>query len=124
MLCMHEKFLKPYDPKGTETAIYEKWLASGLFNPDEAIRQGVTEPDAPAFSIVLPPPNVTGTLHMGHAAMLAIEDILVRYHRMKGDKTLWLPGTDSAAIATQAKVETDIYKKEGVSRHEIGRAHV
>ncbi len=118
---MHEKFLKPYDFKATEKTIYEKWQESGLFNPDEAVRKGVTSESAEAFSIVLPPPNVTGTLHMGHAAMLAVEDILVRFARMQGKRTLWLPGTDHAAIATQSKVEKEIQKAEGKNRHDLGR---
>ncbi|MBI4088569.1 valine--tRNA ligase [Candidatus Kaiserbacteria bacterium] len=118
---MPEKFLKPYDPAANEDRIYAAWEKSGLFNPDECVKQGVAKADAPVYSIVLPPPNVTGTLHMGHAAMLAVEDILIRYHRMKGARTLWLPGTDSAAIATQAKVEGDIYKAEKKTRHDLGR---
>jgi len=97
------------------------WEKSGFFNPDECVEAGVCKPDAESFSIVLPPPNVTGILHMGHAAMLAIEDILVRYNRMHGKKTLWLPGTDHAAIATQSKVEGIIYKKEKKHRHDLGR---
>src|SRR3989338_3033831 len=97
------------------------WEKSGYANPDVCIEKGITKPDAEAYSIVLPPPNVTGTLHMGHAAMLAIEDILIRYHRMRGYKTLWVPGADSAAIATQSKVETDIYKSEKKTRHDLGR---
>ncbi len=96
---------KAYEPKLYEDDIYKQWEESGLFNPDVCVEKGVTKQDAKAFSIVLPPPNVTGTLHMGHAAMLAIEDVMIRYHRMKGDKTLWLPGTDHAAIATESKVE-------------------
>ena len=96
-------------------------MNTGYANPDACVEKGVTKPDAEPYSIVLPPPNVTGTLHMGHAAMLAIEDILIRYHRMRGYKTLWVPGTDSAAIATQAKVEDEIYKKEKKTRHDIGR---
>ncbi|MEI6238015.1 MAG: valine--tRNA ligase [bacterium] len=115
------KFLKPYDSAGTEEANYSAWEKSGYFNPDISVRKGVTKPDAKAFSIVLPPPNVTGTLHIGHAAMLAIEDIMVRFARMRGMKTLWLPGTDHAAIATQSKVEDIIYKEEKKRRHEIGR---
>ncbi len=118
---MHEKFLKPYDPGATEDAIYRRWEESGLFNPDVCIEHGVTQADAASFALVLPPPNVTGTLHMGHAAMLAVEDILVRYHRMKGDRTLWIPGTDSAALATQSKVEADIYKAEKKTRSDLGR---
>jgi valyl-tRNA synthetase len=118
---MDEKLLKPYDPKATEDAIYKRWEESGFFNPDVCVEKSVCDKDAEAFSIVLPPPNVTGTLHMGHAAMLAVEDILVRYNRMHGKKTLWLPGTDHAAIATQSKVEKIIYKKEKKSRHDLGR---
>lgn len=116
-----EPFQKPYNPQESEPVVRALWDESGFANPDTCIEKGVTAADAPTYSIVLPPPNVTGTLHMGHAAMLAIEDILIRYHRMRGFRTLWLPGTDSAAIATQAKVESDIYKKEKRTRHDIGR---
>lgn len=116
-----EDFLKPYNPTENETAIYHLWEESGYFNPDVCIEKGVTTPDAEHFSIVLPPPNVTGTLHMGHAAMLAIEDILVRHARMKGLRTLWLPGTDHAAIATQSKVEKELQKNEKKNRHDLGR---
>ena len=116
-----EPFLKPYNPAEREPEMLALWEKSGYANPDVCIEKGVTKPDAPAYSIVLPPPNVTGTLHMGHAAMLAIEDILIRYHRMRGFRTLWLPGTDSAAIATQSKVEGEIYKAEKKTRHDIGR---
>lgn len=118
---MDEKFLKPYDPASTEARIYEAWEKSGLFNPDECVKQGVTKADAPAYSIVLPPPNVTGRLHMGHALMLAIEDIFIRYKRMRGFRTLWIPGTDHAAIATQSVVEKQIKKDEGKNRHDLGR---
>jgi valyl-tRNA synthetase len=116
-----EVFLKPYSAEESEKALYTLWEESGFFNPDVCIEKSVTLKDAEPFSIVLPPPNVTGTLHMGHAAMLAIEDTLVRYHRMQGKKTLWVPGTDSAAIATQSKVEKEIYKSENKSRHDLGR---
>src|SRR3990167_6315811 len=116
-----EPFLKPYNSASEEPRILDMWEKSGYANPDVCIEKGVTKPDAEAYSIVLPPPNVTGTLHMGHAAMLAIEDILIRYHRMRGYKTLLVPGTDSAAIATQSKVETDIYKSEKKTRHDLGR---
>jgi valyl-tRNA synthetase len=116
-----EVFLKPYAPAEVEAKLYELWERSGFFNPDTCVEKGVVDSAAEPFSIVLPPPNVTGTLHMGHAAMLAIEDILVRYNRMRGKRTLWLPGTDSAAIATQSKVEDLIYKKEKKTRHDIGR---
>jgi valyl-tRNA synthetase len=118
---MPEKFLKPYDPEGTEGRIYGAWEKSGLFNPDECVKKGVTKADAQTYSIVLPPPNVTGRLHMGHALTLAIEDIFVRYKRMCGYRTLWLPGTDHAAIATQSKVEKQIKKDENKNRYDLGR---
>lgn len=118
---MPEKFLKPYNPEGTEGRIYAEWEKSGLFNPDECVKQGVTKSDATPYSIVLPPPNVTGRLHMGHALMLAVEDIFIRYKRMRGFRTLWVPGTDHAAIATQAVVEKQIKKDEGLNRHDLGR---
>ena len=116
-----EIFLKPYNAPDHEDALYAAWEESGFFNPDVCIEKGVTKPDAETFSIVLPPPNVTGTLHMGHAAMLAVEDLLVRYNRMQGKRTLWIPGTDSAAIATQSKVEKELLKTEKKTRHDLGR---
>ena len=96
-------FPKAYNPKQVEERIYRLWEKSGFFNPDVCVKKGVTKKTAKPFSIVLPPPNVTGVLHMGHAAMLVIEDVLIRYHRMKGHQTLWLPGTDHASIATETK---------------------
>ncbi len=117
---MNDKLLKPYDPKNTEDNIYKLWEESGFFNPDICIQKGVTAPDAPKFSMVLPPPNVTGNLHTGHALMLVIQDIMARYARMQGKNTLWLPGTDHAAIATQSKVEK-ILEKEGKRKNDIGR---
>lgn len=115
---MDDKFLKPYDPAATEDRIYKLWEESGFFDPDKLPeRNQKGEP----FSIVLPPPNVTGVLHMGSALMLAVEDIMVRHARMKGRKTLWIPGTDHAAIATQAVVEKKIQKEEDKSRHDLGR---
>jgi valyl-tRNA synthetase len=118
---MDDKFLKPYDPKETESRIYKLWEESGYFNPDVCVEKGACAKDAEAFSIVLPPPNVTGTLHLGHSLMLVIEDIMVRYNRMNAKKTLWLPGTDHAAIATQSKVEKIIFEQEGKTRHDLGR---
>ncbi len=118
---MNEKLLKPYEPKEVEAKIYKIWEESGFFNPDVCIKKGVTKKDAPVFSMVLPPPNVTGILHMGHAMMVTIEDIMVRFNRMRGKRTLWIPGTDHAAIATQSRVEKDIYKAEGKNRHDLGR---
>ena len=113
-------FLKPYDSKSHEDEVYKRWEESGFFNPDNLPDTSAGKRTEP-YSIVLPPPNVTGNLHMGHAAMLAIQDILIRFNRMRGKKTLWVPGTDHAAIATQAKVESDLYKKEKKSRHDLGR---
>jgi len=115
------KFLKPYDPKETEDRIYKIWEDSGFFNPDVCIEKGATSKDAEPFSMVLPPPNVTGTLHIGHASMLTIEDIMARFARMQGKRTLWLPGTDHAAIATQSKVEKMIEKEEGKRKSDLGR---
>ena len=115
-----EKFLKPYDAQNTEDIIYKKWLDSGYFNPDNCVKDKVCSKDAEKFSIMLPPPNVTGILHIGHASMLTIEDIMVRYNRMTGKKTVWIPGTDHAAIATQSKVEK-LMQKEKLSRHDLGR---
>jgi len=114
------KFLKPYNPQETEDRIYKLWEESGFFNPDVCIEKGVTDKSATPFSIVLPPPNVTGTLHIGHASMLVIEDIMIRFARMQGKKTLWLPGTDHAAIATQSKVEK-MLEKEGIRKNDLGR---
>lgn len=116
-----EIFLKPYDSAATEDGIYALWEKAGYFNPETCIEKGVTKADAEPYTIVLPPPNVTGTLHMGHAAMLAVEDVLIRFARMQGKRTLWIPGTDSAAIATQSKVETELYKKEEKTRYDLGR---
>jgi len=117
---MNEKYLQPYSAEDVENAISKKWEQSGFYNPDEMINAGLTSINAETFSIVLPPPNVTGTLHTGHASMLAIEDIMVRHQRMLGKRTLWLPGTDHAAIATQSKVEK-ILQKEKIRRHDLGR---
>jgi len=104
---------KAYQAKDHEDRIYQDWEESGAFKP-------IIDPDKKPFTISIPPPNATGQLHIGHAAMLAIQDIMVRYHRMLGDPTLWLPGTDHAAIATQNKVEK-IIAEEGKSRHSMGR---
>ncbi len=117
---MDEKFLKPYDPAATEGRIYEAWEKSGFFNPDSLPKELTAENGQP-FSIMMPPPNATGVLHMGHALGLTVQDVLTRFKRMKGFTALWLPGTDHAAIATQSKVEKEIQKKEGKSRHDLGR---
>ncbi len=104
---------KNYNPKNFEENIYKDWEESGDFKPD--MRQ-----NSEAFSIVIPPPNVTGVLHMGHALDDTLQDILVRYNRMLGKKVLWQPGTDHAGIATQMVVERNL-AKEGISRHDLGR---
>ncbi len=106
---------KTYEAKKFEDDIYSEWLNSGYFNPDNLPNR-----NGKNFSIVLPPPNVTGQLHIGHAAMLAYQDLMIRYHRMQGDKTLWLPGMDHAAIATQTVVDKKL-KDQGIDRHKIGR---
>ncbi len=111
-----EQLTKPFDAASVEAPLYEMWEKSGYFNPDNLPGERKE-----AYTIVLPPPNVTGTLHTGHAIMLGIQDTLMRYKRMQGYKALWLPGTDHAAIATQSVVEKKIYKEEGKSRHDIGR---
>ncbi len=118
---MDEKFLKPYDPINSEPKINNLWDESNFYNPDAMIKAGIINEDAKPFTVTLPPPNVTGTLHLGHALMVALEDTFVRYYRMQGRKTLWVPGTDHAAIATQSKVEKEIQKKEGKSRYDLGR---
>lgn len=118
---MNEKYLSPYDPQAYEPKIYQEEEDSGLYNPDTCLEQDLADANKPHFSIVLPPPNVTGTLHMGHASMLAIQDTLVRYKRMLGMPTLWIPGTDSAALATQEKVEKELLKNEKLRRHDLGR---
>ena len=106
---------KTYDPLVVEDGIYKAWEASGFFNPDHLSGERKTP-----YTISLPPPNTTGTLHLGHA-MYTVQDVLIRFERMRGKATLWLPGTDHAAIATNAKVERLLKEQEGVTRHELGR---
>jgi valyl-tRNA synthetase len=106
---------KTYDPKEAEARHYARWEAQGFFAPE--INR---DPAAPVYSIVIPPPNVTGSLHMGHALQHTIMDVLTRYHRMRGFRTLWLPGEDHAGISTQIQVERQL-KKEGLTRHDLGR---
>ena len=106
---------KTYDPKEVENKIYQLWLRSGFFNPDKLPKK-----HKKPYTIVIPPPNVTGELHIGHALNALIQDILIRQKRMQGFKTLWLPGTDHAGIATQNVVEKKL-KKEGKTRFDLGR---
>ena len=112
---------KTYNAKDVEDKIYKKWEESGLFNPDNLLGSSDRYWNAEMFSMVMPPPNATGQLHMGHALMLTIEDLMTRYARMQGRKTLWLPGTDHAAIATQNVVERQIFEKEKKTRYDLGR---
>ncbi|MBI4993026.1 MAG: valine--tRNA ligase, partial [Candidatus Magasanikbacteria bacterium] len=117
---MAKELPKAYEPQKYEDEIYKKWEESGFFNPDVCVEKGICKKEAKSFSIMLPPPNATGSLHIGHAMMLAIEDLIIRYHRMRGDKTLWIPGTDHAAIATNAVVEKQL-AKEGKTKNDLGR---
>jgi len=112
---------KAYNPQEYEDSIYKKWEDSGFFNPDVCVDKGICEKDAETYTIVLPPPNITDKLHLGHVVMVAISDILIRYNRMNGKRALWIPGTDHAAIATQNVVEKKILKEEKKSRHDLGR---
>ena len=105
---------KVYDPKSVEKKIYDMWMEGGYF-------KGRIDPDKKPFSIVMPPPNVTGQLHMGHALDSTLQDILTRYKRMQGYSALWLPGVDHAGIATQIKVEEVLRKTEGKTRYDLGR---
>jgi valyl-tRNA synthetase len=115
-----EKFRKPYNSAETESRLYAAWEESGYFNPDNLPTE-LTAGNKKPFTIIMPPPNATGVLHMGHALGLTIQDILIRFKRMQGYEALLLPGTDHAAIATQSRVEKDISKTEGKSRHDLGR---
>ena len=111
---MNNELPKIYDPKGTESAIYKKWEENGYFNAD-------VDKSKKPFTIVMPPPNVTGQLHMGHALDVTLQDTLTRMKRMQGYNALWLPGTDHAGIATQIKVEEALRKEEGITRYDLGR---
>ncbi len=102
-----------YDPESFESSWYERWESSGAFRPE-------VPSEKPPFCIVIPPPNVTGILHIGHALQFTLQDLVIRWRRMQGYNALWLPGTDHAGIATQVMVERQL-KKEGISRHELGR---
>ena len=112
---------KTYDFKSTESRIYEMWEAGGYFKPWNDPNKPGFDPNVEPFVIAIPPPNVTGELHIGHPIFISIEDLMVRYHRMKGFPTLWVPGTDHAGIATQLMVERHLLKTEEVTREELGR---
>src|ERR1041385_8230502 len=112
---MPEELSKSYEPSEVEARWYPLWMERGYF-------RAAPKSDKPAFSIVLPPPNVTGSLHLGHALTATIQDILTRWKRMSGFNCLWLPGVDHAGIATQMVVEKELKKTEKKSRHDLGRA--
>lgn len=114
---------KAYNAKDWEDKLYARWEESGFFNPDKCIEAGVTKTDATPFSVLMPPPNVTGVLHLGHAMENSIMDTIARYKRMRGFRTLFLPGADHAAVATQARVEKNLMEQDGYTnpRQELGR---
>ena len=111
---MKKDIAKNYSPSEVEGKIYERWLDNGYFTPK-------IDKNKEPFTIVIPPPNVTGQLHMGHALDETLQDILIRYKRMQGFCTLWVPGTDHAGIATQIKVEENLRKEKNLTRHDLGR---
>ena len=111
---------KAYDFQGTEERIYSWWENQGYFQPSNDPRNPDFDPNKKPFVISIPPANVTGSLHLGHAMFVSIEDLMIRYHRMKGESTLWVPGTDHAGIATQLQIEKAL-KKEGLTREDVGR---
>ena len=108
-----KELAKTYDPKGMEDRIYETWLEKKYFHAE-------ADRSKKPFTIVIPPPNVTGRLHMGHALDETLQDILIRYKRMQGYNALWIPGTDHASISTEVKV-TNQLKEEGIDKKELGR---
>ena len=111
---MSKELPKVYEPQEVEGRVYQSWENNGCF-------RGVRDPEKKPFTIVMPPPNVTGQLHMGHAMDCTLQDILIRFKRMQGFAALWVPGTDHAGIATQAKVEENLRETEGLSRYDLGR---
>ena len=111
---MRKELPKTYEPQEVEGKIYQAWMDAGCFHAEP-------NPEKKPFSIVMPPPNVTGQLHMGHAMDCTLQDILTRYKRMQGFEALWMPGVDHAGISTQVKVEEELRKNEGLSRHDLGR---
>ncbi len=112
---------KAYDFKSTEPRIYKMWEAGGYFKPSNDPQRPDFDPAKKPFVISIPPPNVTGELHLGHAMFVSMEDLMIRYHRMKSIPALWVPGSDHAGIATQLQVEKDLLRVEEVTREELGR---
>ena len=110
-------FPDQYKPEEAESRWYARWLEAGVFAPDMAAARAGKK----AYVVMMPPPNVTGSLHMGHALFVTLQDVLSRTHRMRGEPTLWLPGVDHAGIATQAVVERELKRHEGKTRHDLGR---
>ncbi|HLK24964.1 MAG TPA: class I tRNA ligase family protein, partial [Caulobacteraceae bacterium] len=109
---------KTFDFRAVETDLYDRWEASGAFSPDGVL---AGNPDAEPFSIVIPPPNVTGSLHIGHALNNTLQDVLIRFERMRGKAALWIPGTDHAGIATQMMVERQLAASGNMGRRDLGR---
>src|SRR4030042_1985760 len=110
---------KTYNFQATEQRIYDWWQENGYFKPSNDPQKPDFDPTVKPFVISIPPPNVTGELHLGHAARVSTEDLMIRYHRMKGIPTLWVPGTDRAGMATQLMVERDLLRNEEVTRSTI-----
>ncbi len=120
---MNETLANKYNPKAIEQPIYEWWEKEGYFKPEKQIELELVKRDGDPqsrYCLTLPPPNVTGALHLGHAIMASIEDVMSRFERMRGKETLFLPGTDHAGIATQNVVEREL-AKEGISRTDLSR---
>ena len=111
---MGKNLAKTYDPKDFEDRIYEMWEKNGAFRAE-------ADPDKKPFTIVMPPPNITGQLHMGHALDQTLQDVLTRFKRLQGYSALWLPGSDHASIATEVKVVDRIRKEEGLEKEDLGR---
>ena len=110
---MAEELAKVYDPGEVESRIYKFWLDGNYFHAE-------VDANKEPYTIVIPPPNITGQLHMGHALDETLQDVLIRYQRMKGKSALWLPGTDHASIATEAKI-VEAMKAEGLTKEDLGR---
>ena len=111
---MEKNLAKTYDPQDFEDRIYEMWESSGAFHADR-------DPSKKPFTIVMPPPNITGQLHMGHALDQTLQDVLTRFKRLQGYSALWLPGSDHASIATEVKVVDRIRQEEGLEKEDLGR---
>ncbi|MDF1521176.1 MAG: class I tRNA ligase family protein, partial [Brevefilum sp.] len=117
---MAQELPKAYDFNKTEDRLYRWWWESGYFQPTNDPNQPGFDPSKKPFVISIPPANVTGRLHLGHAIVVSLQDLMIRYHRMKGEPSLWVPGVDHAGIATQLQVENKL-REEGTSRKELGR---